>query len=193
MSIQQRQKHISMVNKTEVVDYMHDASISPVRSTLDLSLSVSCEDAAKHVSFPLKYLEGIWGKATQLLNLDGAIVPAPGQKPEARMVLSYSGKIPKGGAFSRSRKASVTRVQMNIHGGSITESQSFDQSTSYHTALSHPTPVNVSCSVLYMDINHYLALHFPTDTLLRICMGNLHICIHHCYPLNLCRHCRHLH
>ena len=94
MSIQQRQKHISMVNKTEVVDYMHDASISPVKSTLDLSLSVSCEDAAKHVSFPLKCLEGIWGKATQLLNSDGAIVPAPGQKLEARIVLSYSGKIP---------------------------------------------------------------------------------------------------
>ena len=31
MSIQQRQKHISVVNKTEVVDYMHDASIFPVR------------------------------------------------------------------------------------------------------------------------------------------------------------------
>ena len=166
-----------------------------------MSLSVSCEDAAKYVSIPLKCIEGIWGKATQLLNLDGAIVPAaPGQKPETRMVLSYCGKTPhlvgfnkigdftcdsncanwkglgicshsvvvaevngqlqeflfskkrrkpanlislvstcaprgrgrKGGAVSRSRKASepiVTRVQMNIYGGSITESQSFDQST----------------------------------------------------------------
>ena len=42
MRIQQKQKHISVVNKTEVVDYMHDASISPMRGTLDLSLSVRC-------------------------------------------------------------------------------------------------------------------------------------------------------
>ena len=34
------------------------------------------------------------GKGYSPLNTDGAIVPAPGQKPEARMVLSYSGKVP---------------------------------------------------------------------------------------------------
>jgi len=92
MSIQQKQKHLSMVNRTEVVDYKHNPSALSVRSTHDLLLSVSCEDAAKYVSIPLKRLEGIWGKATQLLSSDGAIAPAPGQNSEARMVLSYSGK-----------------------------------------------------------------------------------------------------
>lgn len=264
MNIQQRQKHISVVNKTEVADHTHDASISSVRSVCDLPLSVSFEDAAKRANIPLKCLEGIWGKATRLLNSDDAVAPAPGQKPETRMVLSYSGKTShlvgfnktgdficdsnrpnwkglgicshtvvvaevngqlqeilsikkrrkpasltsivstsaprghgkKGGSVSRSRKPSepiVTRVQMNINGGSISQSQSFDQSTSYHTAPSHPTPGNV-VQFQYMEISHYLALHFLIRTLLHTFMGNLHIYIHHCFPLNLC-HClyRHLH
>ena len=45
-------------------------------------------------------------KGQKLMETDGAIVPAPGQPPEARMVLSYNGKPPhlvtpkKSGDFS---------------------------------------------------------------------------------------------
>ena len=99
MTVQQRQKHISAFNCAEVVstvEHLLDSSISSVENASKsvTSLSISCEDFSKDVIVPLKCLEGIWEKATQLLNTDGAIVPAPGQKPEARMVLSYSGKIP---------------------------------------------------------------------------------------------------
>ena len=51
-------------------------------------------------------LEGIWTKASELISTNDAIVPAPGQDLGARMVLSYSGKVPhmvtpkKGGEFS---------------------------------------------------------------------------------------------
>ena len=88
MTVQQRQKHILAFNRAEVVsmvDHLHNSSISSVKSktTCGMSLSVSCEDFVKDVNIPLKCLEGIWEKATQLLNTDGAIVPAPGQKPEA--------------------------------------------------------------------------------------------------------------
>ena len=54
---------------------------------------------------PFSCLEGVWTKASQLIRTTNAIVPAPGQDPEARMVLSYSGKAPhmvlpkKGGEF----------------------------------------------------------------------------------------------
>ena len=46
-----------MVNRTEVVGNKHDLSTSSVRSTDDLSLSVICEDAAKHITIPLKCVE----------------------------------------------------------------------------------------------------------------------------------------
>lgn len=68
-------------------------------------LSVPLESASKQVNVPLNCLEGIWAKASQLMNNNNAIVLAPGQDPEACMVLSYSGKVPhmvtpkKGGEF----------------------------------------------------------------------------------------------
>ena len=67
---------------------------------------MSVEDASEQVNIPLNCLEGVWAKASELVNTSNAIVPAPGQDPEARMVLSYSGKLPhmvtptKGGGFS---------------------------------------------------------------------------------------------
>ena len=66
---------------------------------------MSLESASEQVNIPLSCLEGVWAKAIQLINTSNAIVPAPGQDPEARMVLSYSGKLPhmvtpnKGGEF----------------------------------------------------------------------------------------------
>lgn len=57
-------------------------------------LSVDVSTAATLVNIPITCLEGIWIKAKKLMETDGAIAPAPGQLPEARMVLSYSGKTP---------------------------------------------------------------------------------------------------
>ena len=57
-------------------------------------LSVSLDDGAKSVTVPYKCLEGIWHKATQLINTEEAITLAPEHAPEARMVLSYTGKVP---------------------------------------------------------------------------------------------------
>ena len=64
------------------------------------------KSASKQENIPLKWLEGMWGKASQLITSDNAIIPAPGQDPEVRMVLSYSSKMlhmvtpKKGGYFS---------------------------------------------------------------------------------------------
>ena len=55
---------------------------------MDLN-SVSLE-----INIPSAILEGIWTNASRLLSTINAIVPAPSQSPEARMVLSYSGKTP---------------------------------------------------------------------------------------------------
>ena len=74
--------------------------------TTSSELSVDVSTAATLVNIPITCLEGIWIKAKKLMETDGAIVPAPGQLPEARMVLSYSGKPPhmvtpkKNGDFS---------------------------------------------------------------------------------------------
>ena len=47
-----------------------------------------------HISLPETALQAIGTKAKELINLDGAISPAPGQNPDARMVLSRRGKRP---------------------------------------------------------------------------------------------------
>ena len=54
--------------------------------------SVEVESAVNAVNLPITCLEGMWTKAPELLSKHHAIVPAPGQSPEAKMVLSYSGK-----------------------------------------------------------------------------------------------------
>ncbi len=59
-----------------------------------IELSVDLNSASQEVSMPITILEGIWTKAHRLLTTNNAIVLAPGQPPEARMVLSYSGKTP---------------------------------------------------------------------------------------------------
>ena len=115
MNAEQRTKHLSRIHSTAVSEpsecclasYSAPSESDLPEQTSDApSLSVDLESASKQVNIPLKCLEGIWGKASQLITLDNAIVPAPGQDPEARMVLSYSGKMPhmvtpkKGGDFS---------------------------------------------------------------------------------------------
>jgi hypothetical protein len=123
MNAQQRRKYLSKVHSTEVVDATshdclqpRDLAVSssapeecnvPKQAPFNLSvLSVDLERAAQHVNIPFKCLEGLWDKAIKLINSNNSIVSAPGHDPEARMVLSYSGKVShlvtpkKGGDFS---------------------------------------------------------------------------------------------
>ena len=53
-----------------------------------LSLSVDVHSLSELVSLPLPCLEGIWQKATELLNTLGTISSAPGHPTESRMVMS---------------------------------------------------------------------------------------------------------
>ena len=115
MNAVQRRTHFSKVQSTQVSEVSdicsqivapHLVSSESTRAGQTTSLSVDLDSAAQQVCIPLKCLEGIWAKASDLISADNAIVPAPGQGPEARMVLSYSGKAPhmvtpkKGGDFS---------------------------------------------------------------------------------------------
>lgn len=119
MTVDQRQKCIDRVHSTLVSDSSDistplPSSLPPRSEAISLGetsgvrsvLSVDIESATQLVNIPVKCLEGIWAKAGQLIGTKNAIVPAPGQDSEARMVLSYSGKTPhmvtpkKGGDFS---------------------------------------------------------------------------------------------
>ena len=70
-----------------------------------LELSVDLSSASMITNLPSVCLKGIWGKAKQLLNTPGSIVPAPDSLSLARMVSSSSGQRPhfisplKGGRF----------------------------------------------------------------------------------------------
>ena len=116
MSMQQRQKHLSKVHSALVSDVQAsgmEKSSSAVGSSdfgstvlaVD-DLSVDAATVAKDCNLPLTCVEGIFRKAKELLRKENAIVPAPGQSFEARMVLSYTNKVPhmvtptKGGVFS---------------------------------------------------------------------------------------------
>ena len=111
MNSEQRKKHLAQVQCVKVsVSSAIDAgtpslSSKPILSTCSSGLSVSLESAAEKVNIPLGCLQGIWEKAQKLIRAPNAITTAPGQDPEARMVLSYSGSIPhmvtskKGGEF----------------------------------------------------------------------------------------------
>ena len=71
-----------------------------------LNLPVDAVKVSACTNLPLTCVEGMWMKAIKLLQEENAIVPAPGQSAEARMVLSSSSKTPhmvvptKGGGFS---------------------------------------------------------------------------------------------
>ena len=53
-----------------------------------LFLSVDVKSVSEVVVVPLTCLEGIWKKATDLLNSPQSISPAPGHPVKARMVMS---------------------------------------------------------------------------------------------------------
>ena len=116
MSMQQRHKYLSKLHSALVSDVQTSGLVkspsvlcsSDSGSTVstDNELSVDAAAVAKGCSLPLTCVEGIFRKAKELLLKENAIVPAPGQSSEARMVLSYTSKVPhmvtptKGGVFS---------------------------------------------------------------------------------------------
>jgi len=87
MNAQQRAKHLSKVHSLAT-------TIQPGDSCEDKKeLSIDMNIVLKQVNLPLTCIEGIWRKAIELINNPNAMSHAPGQSPESRMVLSYSGKI----------------------------------------------------------------------------------------------------
>ena len=110
MNSEQRKKHLHQLQHEQVFDSFNTSSLASKSISQESTpqippLSVSVESASEQVNIPLNCLEGVWAKAVELINTSNAIVPAPGQDPEVRMVLSYSGKVPhmvtpnKGGEF----------------------------------------------------------------------------------------------
>jgi len=91
MNPEQRQAHLQKVAKTAVSTNRRDESDDIVTP---LSLSVDVESVAESVSIPLSCLQGIWIKATELLNTSRAITSAPGHPKKARTVMSRSGQRP---------------------------------------------------------------------------------------------------
>ena len=91
MNPEQRQAHLQKVAKTAVSTNRRDESDDIVTP---LSLSVDVESVAESVSIPLSCLQGIWIKATELLNTSRAITSAPGHPEKARTVMSRSGQRP---------------------------------------------------------------------------------------------------
>ena len=91
MNPEQRQVHLQKVAKTAVSTGRHGESDDIVTP---LSLSLDVESVAESVSIPLSCLQGIWGKATELLNTPRAVTSAPGHPEKARMVMSRSGQRP---------------------------------------------------------------------------------------------------
>ena len=113
MTSQQRVKHINKVQSVSVIDVEESVDIqrpgNPSRSNPTHSstkLSVDANAAAEGMNVPLPSMEGIWRKARDLIGDPSGMSPAPGQSPQARMVLSFSGKTPhmvtptQGGGFN---------------------------------------------------------------------------------------------
>ncbi len=92
MNPQQRQTHLRKVATTPAT--CCSSSSSQATASTPLSLSVDVESVAAAVSVPLPCLQGVWKKATELLNTPQAISSAPGHPDEARMVMSRSGQRP---------------------------------------------------------------------------------------------------
>ena len=105
MTAQQRQRHLSWVHSVSLMEADDTSSHSNMRRG-DGKLSMDAETLAKSSNLPIACVEGILNKASELLHKENAIVPAPGQSSEARMVLSFSSKMPhmvvptKGSGFS---------------------------------------------------------------------------------------------
>lgn len=116
MTPESRLKHLAKVHKQELkatCTYTEDCEVASASASSMFchlsesrqSLSVQLDSLAGRVKTPLVVLEGIWKKATEIVNDPLKISPAPGCSPHARMVESKTGKRPhlvtsgKGGKF----------------------------------------------------------------------------------------------
>ena len=86
MTPDQRQAHLRKVSTMTV------KNSQPMPGSLEMSVNV--QSVSELVNIPLPCLEGIWKKATALLNTSHAVSLAPGHPDEARMVMSSSGQRP---------------------------------------------------------------------------------------------------
>ena len=108
MTREQRTRHLKRVHrvllsdvmKKDDVAYISDISASSHASTSEeeevsvSSLSKQLVSIAPHLGLPAAAIEAIARKASEILKVEGAIVPAPGHDSTARMVISKSGKRP---------------------------------------------------------------------------------------------------
>ena len=155
MNSEQSRKHLFQITSTLVSEasgngLQFESSASESRQTcVAPSLSVNLESAAEQVRVPFKCLEGIWAKASRLLSDDIAIAAAPGQDPEARMVLSYSGKMPhlvtpkKGGDFSCDSSCPNWKA-MGICSHSVAVAEVNKKLSEFLSANKRKKPVNVT-------------------------------------------------
>ncbi len=110
MTREQRARHLKKVNdipvsnvmKDDHIAYISEASAPSCSGTSEnqptectpSSLSKELVQLSPHLGLPVAAVEAIARKASEILNEDGAIVPAPGHDSNARMVISRSGKRP---------------------------------------------------------------------------------------------------
>ena len=87
MTPDQRQMHMKKVASARVV-------IKSANVICPQSLSVDVSDVAVSTNLPLPCLQGIWSKATELLQAPGSIVAAPGHPANTWMVASRSSQRP---------------------------------------------------------------------------------------------------
>ena len=119
MTPEARSKHMSKVHNATLVPVGYHScgstlvcstpsviSFVPEPADKSISLSVQVDSFADNVSIPTPVLQGIWDKATELINAPQKIAPAPGCSMNSRMVESKSGSRPhlvtggKGNKFS---------------------------------------------------------------------------------------------
>lgn len=82
MNAQQRQKHFSREHSLSLSDADSLSNLCVSNASSGATLSMDVDSVAKSCMYRKKALE--------LLSKENAIVPAPGQSLEARMVLSFS-------------------------------------------------------------------------------------------------------
>ena len=118
MTLEARSKHMSKIfndgsyhNSNVLISWL--PKVMPTTSTsltepvtASVSLSVSVDSFVHNVLIPVPVFHGIWNKATELINTQQNIVPAPGCSPNSKMVKSNLGTRPhlvtagKGNKFS---------------------------------------------------------------------------------------------
>ena len=106
MNSQQRKQHLDKLHSITVMNTHDPEKATSSEANEPLNLPVDAVTVSACTNLPLTCVEGMWMKAIKLLQEENAVVPAPGQSDEARMVLSSSSKTPhmvvptKGGGFS---------------------------------------------------------------------------------------------